>query len=88
VKKELIVQLHADFESIVQTDPDSGTEFWLARDLQGALGYLRWENFVKVIDKAINACRNSGYDSSDHFLDVTKMVDVGSGAKRTEDLPL
>jgi DNA-damage-inducible protein D len=49
------------------------------------LGYVRWENFSKVIEKAITYCRVSGYDLDDHFLDVTKMVNVGSGATREID---
>jgi hypothetical protein len=44
--------------------------------------YARWENFAKVIEKAITACHNNGYDQKDHFLGITKMVDLGSGAKR------
>ena len=48
-------------------------------------GMRRWENFAKVIDKAITACQNSGYDPKDHFLDIRKMVDLGSGAKREID---
>jgi DNA-damage-inducible protein D len=67
---------------MLQKDPETGVEFWLARDLQMLLGYTRWENFAKVIEKAITACRTSGYEPLDHFRDVTKMVDVGSGAKR------
>ena len=80
--KEIIVRLHSSFEDMVRVDPEAGTEFWCARDLQLLLGYARWENFAKVLDKAITACQNSGYDIKDHFRDITKMVDVGSGAKR------
>ena len=67
MKQELIAQLHGSFEQLVQTEQDSGTEFWLARDLQPLLGYLRWENFAKVIEKAKTACQSSGYDVDDHF---------------------
>jgi DNA-damage-inducible protein D len=80
--KEIVVRLHASFEDIVQKHADSGVEYWCARDLQTLLGYAKWENFAKVIDKAITACENSGYDPKDHFADVRKMVDLGSGAKR------
>lgn len=80
--KEIIVRLHASFESIVQKHPETGTEFWCARDLQVQLGYTKWENFAKVIDKAITACKNAGYEPKDHFADIRKMVDLGSGAKR------
>ncbi len=82
MKKEMIVQLHASFEQCKKTEAEEGTEFWLARDLQTLLGYDRWENFANVIGKAKTACQNSSCDVGDHFLDITKMVDVGSGAER------
>jgi len=69
----------------MQTETEGGTTFWLARDLQPLLGYERWENFSKVIEKAKVACMTSGFDVTDHFLDTTKMVDVGSGARREID---
>lgn len=87
--KQIVVRLHSSFEDMMQKDSDTGTEFWNARDLQMLLGYARWENFAKVIDKAITACENSGHDPKDHFLGITKMVDLGSGAKRRiEDIAL
>ena len=82
--KEIVVQLHASFEDMVQKDSRTGTEFWCARDLQMLLGYSQWRNFGAVIDKAITACQNAGYDPRDHFAHVSKMVDLGSGAKRGE----
>lgn len=84
MKKEVIVRLHSSFEELVQHD-ETGNEFWLARSLQEVLGYARWENFVKVIDKARVACKGSGHEPDDHFLDVRKMVDLGSGATRHID---
>jgi DNA-damage-inducible protein D len=64
-------------------------EFWLARDLQVLLGYAKWENFVKVIEKAKISCKNAGFEPGDHFPDIRKMVDLGSGAKREiEDIAL
>jgi DNA-damage-inducible protein D len=69
------------FESIRKTD-DDGIEYWSARDLAKVLGYDRWENFENAIEKAQMACTNSGHDVSDHFRDVTKMVAIGSRAKR------
>lgn len=87
--KEIVVRLHASFEDMVRKHPQTGTEFWCARDLQMLLGYAQWKNFAKVIDKAITACQNAGYDPKDHFADVSKMVDLGSGAKREiEDIAL
>ncbi|TSC92376.1 MAG: DNA-damage-inducible protein D, partial [Candidatus Berkelbacteria bacterium Licking1014_85] len=61
---------------------DDGVEYWNARELMPLLGYGRWENFQKVISKAINACVNSQQDKKDHFLDVAKMVYLGSGSQR------
>jgi DNA-damage-inducible protein D len=87
--KEIVARLHSSFEALVRKFPGFEAEFWCARDLQMLLGYAKWENFAKVVDKAITACENSGYDPKDHFLDVRKMVDLGSGAKREiEDIAL
>ncbi len=85
MKKEIVGQLHSQFEGIAQTCQETGTEFWLARGLQEVLGYARWENFRKVIDKAVISCHTAGYEPSDHFLEVTKMVELGSGAVREVD---
>ena len=74
MKKEIIARLHTRFEEIVQTETETQTKFWFARDLQEALGYTKWENFRKVIDKAKTACQTAGYPTGDHFLDVRKMV--------------
>lgn len=79
---------HATFEGIKQTD-DEGNEFWLARELAPLLDYPQWRNFLPVRDKAREACRNSGQKVEDHFADVRKMVEIGSGALReVEDLRL
>jgi len=87
--KEIIRRLHASFEEMVRRELNIGTEFWCARDLQSLLGYAKWENFSKVVDKAITACENSGYEARDHFLGIRKMVELGSGAKRQiEDIAL
>ncbi|HUT12053.1 MAG TPA: DNA damage-inducible protein D [Thermoguttaceae bacterium] len=82
MKKELIVELHRNLERLVHIEEESGVEFWLARDLQQVLGYSKWENFERVVKKAITSCENSGYDSRDHFLEVRKMVPLGSGSER------
>ena len=87
MKKEIISQLHSSFELAVHEA--EGVEYWFARDLQVLLGYNEWRNFLKVIDKAKIACETSKQNVSDHFVDVNKMVDVGSGAKREiEDIIL
>ncbi len=89
MKKELIVQLHSSFEQCMRTETEGGTNFWLARDLQELLGYAQWRNFELVIEKAKTACENSGNDIDDHFADVSKMVELGSGAHRpVEDVML
>jgi DNA-damage-inducible protein D len=85
MKKEIIIQLHGSFEKSVQKDTASGLEFWMARDLQKLLDYDEWRNFLKVIDKAKTACLNSGQNVSDHFVDVNKMVQLGSGSERQID---
>lgn len=74
-------QHHASFEGIRQLDA-AGNEFWSARDLAPLLDYQQWRNFMQVIDKARQACEKSGRAVADHFADVSKMVDIGSGAKR------
>ena len=82
MKKEIIIQLHSNFEHKVYKDTDSGTEFWFARDLQFLLGYAQWRSFESVIEKARISCKNSGYDPEDHFAQARKMVELGSGARR------
>jgi DNA-damage-inducible protein D len=83
MKRELIVKLQENFEAAVQKRDD--VEFWYARHLQMLLGYEKWENFIKVIEKAKLACLNSRQPVEDHFPDVRKMVDLGSGAQRSVD---
>ena len=69
------------FESIKHID-ETGTEYWYARELQKILEYNKWENFEKVIRKAKQSCENSNISNLDHFLDVRKMVTIGSGAEK------
>lgn len=72
------------FESIKHIN-EYGQEFWYARELQVALEYTEWRNFKKIIDKAKEACVTSGNPVDDHFVDVNKMVPLGSGAEREVD---
>ncbi len=60
----------------------SGAEFWSSREFAQVLGYTDYRNFEQVIQKARLACFNSGQKVEDHFVDVTEMVDIGSGAQR------
>lgn len=77
MKRELIHKLHATLEKLVHKETATGTEFWLARDLQDVLGYARWANFEKVVHKAIMACELAGYPASDHFLSVDTIDELG-----------
>jgi len=89
VKEQEIKELHQKFEAIVNKSEESGLDFWLARDLQNVLGYARWENFLKVIEKAVTSCKQSGSEILDHFREVTKMVQIGTGAEReVQDIAL
>lgn len=68
---------------------DSGMEFWYARELSRVLQYSDWRNFQNAVFKAMEACQNSGNEITNHFGDVTKMVEIGSGAERPiEDIML
>ncbi len=83
MKKELVAQLHGDFEQ--RAHVQDGVEFWYARELQGLLGYSRWENFEQAVNRAKTSCETAGYAISDHFREVTKMVGIGSGGTRPID---
>ena len=82
-KGEAIDALLNAFEDAKHVDND-GVEFWLARELAPLLGYKRWENFETAIGRAQVACQNVGEDMQDHFRGATKMVEIGSGAKREQ----
>lgn len=83
MKSEIIIQLHKNFEDYAhQID---GEEFWFARDLMGLLGYTKWENFTKVIDKVKIACQVSGHSIANHFPDVRKTIPMPKGAEKEID---
>ncbi len=85
MKTELVQTLTATFEASAQ-QTENGIEFWLARDLQHLLGYTEWRNFHSTaITKAKTACEVSGHAIGDHFVDVNKMVQLGSGSQREVD---
>ena len=84
MKTEVIHSLTLSFEGHAQ-QTDGGIEFWLARDIQHLLGYAKWDNFLNVVSKAKTACEVSGHAVADHFADVGKMVDLGSGSQREVD---
>lgn len=81
MKQEMIQTLTENFEGHAQ-ETENGVEYWLARDLQHLLGYSKWDNFINVISKAKTACEVSGHAIGDHFADVGKMVELGSGSQR------
>ena len=84
--KKIIVQYKTSFDSIVQyiesDDAKEQIEVWFARELQSILGYARWENFLVAIHRAMDSCKSQNISVDDHFREVTKMVGLGSGAKR------
>ncbi|WP_315449452.1 DNA damage-inducible protein D [Segatella salivae] len=84
--KKIIMQYKASFDSIVQyiesDDAKEQIEVWFARELQSILGYARWENFLVAIHRAMDSCKSQNISVDDHFREVTKMVGLGSGAKR------
>ncbi|MCQ2332978.1 MAG: DNA damage-inducible protein D [Paludibacteraceae bacterium] len=68
---------------VIKSDDDKDeVEVWFARDLQSVLGYARWENFQTAIARAVDSCKSQGINVDDHFREVTKMVELGSGSKR------
>ena len=80
MKNEKIAELREKFDKIINIKEN--VEFWYARDLQIQLGYTQWRNFHDVINKAILSCKKSGISEVDHFAKVSKMIDIGKGAKR------
>jgi DNA-damage-inducible protein D len=86
--KEIMNQHNNLFEQIKQTD-ENRNEFWSARDLSKVLEYSEYRHFLPVIERAKEACTNSGQQVADHFEDILEMVNIGSGAKRkTESVKL
>ena len=83
-KKEIVTYSQQTFENIKHTD-ENGAEFWYARELQKALEYTKYGKFLPVIEKAIEACRKTGFDEGNHFAHVSEMVRIGSGAERKMD---
>ena len=80
MKTEIVAKLNISFEDAAYQK--EGIEYWFARDLQVLLNYGEWRNFLKVIEKAKIACESSGQNIIDHFVDVNKMVKLGSGSER------
>jgi DNA-damage-inducible protein D len=72
------------FEQIKRSGQDKN-EYWTARDLSKVLEYSEYRHFKPVIDRAKEACKNSGYEVLDHFEDILDMIELGKGAKRGID---
>ena len=80
-----IYQYKSAFDLIamsIKDDEGNTIEVWYARELQQVLGYARWENFVVAIGRAMKSCKTLGINVDDHFREVTKMVQLGSGSQR------
>ena len=84
--KNMILQYKSVFDNIARyiesDDAKEQIEVWFARELQSILGYARWENFLVAIHRAMDSCKSQNISVDDHFREVTKMVGLGSGAKR------
>ena len=87
MKKEQIIELFEKFEAA--SSQINTIECWGARALSELFGYSDWRNFLNVIEKAKIACKNSGEQIENHFVNITKMVKIGSGTEReVEDIAL
>jgi DNA-damage-inducible protein D len=69
------------FDSIRHVD-EHGNEYWLARELMGPLGYVKWQKFQSAIERAKTSCQNNGHSIDDHFIGAGKMIEIGKGGKR------
>jgi len=84
---KLEAEEYKTFESIKRVK-DDGTEFWYARDLAKVLQYTEWRNFQKVINRAKLACKNSGFNVSNDFVDINKIVEAGATQKKVKEYEL
>ena len=84
---KLIAKEYKCFEDIKNIRAD-GSEFWYAREIALVLDYTKWENFHKVIKRAMIACENSGHDVSLDFSEVRKIVSAGATSKPKLDYEL
>jgi DNA-damage-inducible protein D len=89
MKRHLITKCHSQLERLLHADRQSGSDFWLARDLQQVFGYARWANFARVIHKAESACKSAGHDPDHHFLEIAKLVSLhGAAGQELDDVAL
>lgn len=80
--KRKMEQIRQKYDLVIHINEEADVEFWYARELMSLLGYDRWENFDKAVGRAIESCKTSGIEVSDHFREVTKMITIGKGGKR------
>jgi len=80
--KEKLHNMKSQLDIIIHHSEDGVVEYWKARDLYTLLGYIRWENFTEAIARAIISCESAKIPVSDHFREVTKMIELGKGATR------
>jgi DNA-damage-inducible protein D len=85
MKHNVVHKLLSELGELVHRDSSTGTEFWLARDLQSVLAYARWSTFTRVIDRAIAACGIGGSDPNDHFLPIAKLVESNNAEATSSD---
>jgi len=83
MEKDTIEKLNKRFEEYAYEQ--DGVKYWMARELQELLEYSEWRNFLNAINKAKDSCNTTGEAVSDHFVDVNKMVKIGSGAERNQE---
>lgn len=74
-------QLKLIFQTLDDVRHENGIEYWYAKELYPVLGYPSWEKFLPVVEKAKNACKNSGSSVEEHFIDVKRII----GAEAAED---
>ena len=80
--KEISKPKSSLFEQIRNTD-ENGNEYWMARQLSKVLDYTDFRNFTGVIEKARNACENSGNDPLEHIVDANEVLIAGQGAQHS-----